>query len=331
MSKVTFNFWLPPKEIGGTPWGRRRLACAPRGRLQFPWAAAKSFRLVLLLFLARCAFLAAGDLESPFVFQTWELPPGSDESVWGAGGVCLHHREKPGLDMFLWLYEWNLFDAVEKGEHTHGAVLPGRAISANQEEATVSSDGIEFRFEAVEDGAIVRLIITNRSDHDWPPLAAVIPCFNPGPAALRSRRFSDDGQTRTFFLSAKGLEALRTREIHFRNELLPVVIGRLSPLGQFVFSPKWPTSRQGSSGGLLVRESEDGEWVTGIAWEDYLAAQGHNPWKCMHLAVRVGPLPRGETKKVRGRVYLFRGNRNDCLAKYRKEFSGDSTCLSLQM
>ncbi len=256
---------------------------------------------------------------SPFGLLPWELPPGSEESVWGAGGVNLRRKDKPAAAMFLWLYEWNLFDAVEKGEHTHGAVLPKRVISVNQEEADVSSAGIEFRLKAVEDGATVQLIIVNRSGHDWPPLAAIIPCFNPGPAALRSSGFSDEEHTRTYFLGADGLAPLKTREIHFGRELRPL-IDRLSPSGQFVFSQKWPTSSENARGGILIRESEDGRWVTGIAWEDYVAVQGHNPWKCMHIALRVGPLARGGTKKLRGRIYLFPGNRNDCLAKYRKDF-----------
>ncbi len=257
--------------------------------------------------------------ESSFVFLSWELPRGSEESTWGAGGVQLRRKDSPATAMFLWLYEWNLFDAVEIGEHTHGAVLPKRVISANQEEAAVSSAGIEFRLKTVEDGATVQLIITNRSGHDWPPLAAIIPCFNPGPAALRSGGFSDEEQTRTYFLGADGLKPLRTREVHFRRELQPL-IDQLSPSGQFVFTHKWPTSSDNAVGGILIRESEDGHWVTGIAWEDYVAVQGHNPWKCMHLALRVGPLPRGETKTLRGRIYLFPGNRNDCLAKYRNDF-----------
>jgi hypothetical protein len=287
-------------------------------------------KLTFRVLIALCVVWGASGKETPLVFQKWELPPGSDESVWGAGGICLSRREQPAVAMFLWLYEWNLFDAVEKGEHTHGTVLPNKVIDAGQEEATVSSNAIEFRFKGVGDGAVVLLTITNRSEHDWPPSAAVIPCFNPGPATLRSKGFSDDQRSRTYFLAAEGLKPLRAREIHFRRELR-TLIDQLSPSGRFVFSQKWPTSSENAAGGLLLRESEDGAWVTGIAWEDYVAVQGHNPWKCMHLAVRVGPLARGETKKVRGRVYLFRGNRNDGLAKYRKEFQEESTCVSFRM
>ncbi len=275
--------------------------------------------LLVFLAVALSAGLGLGGRGSPLAFLPWEMAPGSEETTWGAGGVYLRHRVKPDVAMFLWLYEWNLFDAAQKGEHTHGTVLPTRVISANQEDASVSSNGIEFRFQAIEDGARIELVITNRSDHDWPALAAIIPCFNPGPRAIRSLGFSDDEHIRTYFLGPSGLEPLLTQEIHFRPELRPL-LNQASPSGRFVFTHKWPNGPDNAVGGILIRESADGQWVTGIAWEDFVSVQGHNPWKCMHLSVRVGPLPRGQTKTVRGRIYLFQGNREDCLAKYRKDF-----------
>jgi hypothetical protein len=71
----------------------------------------------------------------------------------------------------------------------------------------------------------------------------------------------------------------------------------------------------------MIRESLDHKWVTGIAWERFLAAQGHNPWLCMHLSVRVGPLGPGEERKIRGKVYLFKGGKEDCLRYYRADFN----------
>ena len=91
--------------------------------------------------------------------------------------------------------------------------------------------------------------------------------------------------------------------------------------GQFVFSQKWPTSPDNAYQGLIVRESTDGEWVAGIAWERFLSAQGHNPWACMHLCVNVGPLAPGESKTIRGRIYLFPGTRDECYDRFRKDFA----------
>ena len=72
--------------------------------------------------------------------------------------------------------------------------------------------------------------------------------------------------------------------------------------------------------GLLLRESEDGRWVTGIAWDDYLSVQGHNPWNCMHACIRVGPLKPKQSKTVRGKLYLLPGARQECLARFREDF-----------
>jgi hypothetical protein len=56
-----------------------------------------------------------------------------------------------------------------------------------------------------------------------------------------------------------------------------------------------------------------------------VSLQGHNPWRCMHQSIRVGSLEPGQAQKIRGRIYLFRGTKAECLRKYRKEF-GPSIC-----
>ena len=70
----------------------------------------------------------------------------------------------------------------------------------------------------------------------------------------------------------------------------------------------------------MIREDDAHKWVMGIAWDDFLSAQGHNPWKCMHLSVRVGPLKSGASKVIRGKIYLFEGSKEDCIKKYQTDF-----------
>jgi len=57
-----------------------------------------------------------------------------------------------------------------------------------------------------------------------------------------------------------------------------------------------------------------------IVWEDFLSAQGHNPWKCMYLSVRVGPLQLSETRSIRGKIYLLEGSKEDFLEKPERDF-----------
>jgi hypothetical protein len=206
-------------------------------------------------------------------------------------------------------------------------------VNAEGTEALTGADSMRLRVRTAEDGADLLLEVRNVSNHDWPALAGIIPCWSPGRGQAASTgsmyhvpatpQFADPEFNRTFFLSASGLAPLTSRAIHFNGSLRDGV-DRASDQGRFVFSTKWPTSDADAAGGLIVRESSEGGWVTGIAWEDYLSVQGHNPWNCMHACVRVGPLARGATRRVRGKAYLFRGDRDACVARFRKDLTEGS-------
>ena len=231
-------------------------------------------------------------------------------------GIGFEAADQQEMRVYLWFYEWNMFEARQPGEHTPSTYRWPRQVNADGTEAAIGPDDLRLTIRAVPDGADLALEVANRSGHDWPELAAVIPCFNPGPKESRNRQLAN---TNTYFHGSRGLERLQEREIHFAKALRPL-LDRISPEGQFAFSHKWPTSPSDAAGGAIIRESTDGNWVTGIAWDDFLSAQSHNPWECMHLSVRVGPLRRGEHKTIRGKVYLFRGAKEDCFQRYLADF-----------
>lgn len=236
-------------------------------------------------------------------------------------GVSVDSVSDPEMRMYLWFYEWNMFDAMLPGQHTRGMWDNEVTVDTDRQSARVTSGfpGLSVEAQAVDDGAELMLTVTNRSEHDWPPLASIIACFNPGPEETRTAAFANE---QTYFVSAEGLHPLTIRaprEIHFNDALRDAVNAQAAD-GQYVWSEKWPMSDLNATAGLIVRESNDRIWVTGIAWERFLSAQGHNPWECMHLAVRVGPLAVGETRKVRGRIYLFEGTREDLFERYKGDF-----------
>ena len=43
----------------------------------------------------------------------------------------------------------------------------------------------------------------------------------------------------------------------------------------------------------------------------------------MHLSVNVGPLDQGESREIRGKIYLFKGTKEELLARYHQDFGGD--------
>ena len=237
-------------------------------------------------------------------------------------GLSVDSIAQQDMRVYLWFYEWHMFDAVTRGQHTRGAWENRVTVSDDRSRGKIVSQnpGISVEMKAVDDGAEMLLTVTNRSDHDWPALASMIACFNPGPAPTRNRQFAN---TNTFFNSAAGLKPLKMkapREIHYNHRLRKAIDAEADEDGKYVWSSKWPKSDVDAVDGLIIRESTDGRWVTGIAWERFLSAQGHNPWECMHLSIHVGPLAKGETRKVRGRIYLFRGDKEELFKRYEKEF-----------
>lgn len=244
-------------------------------------------------------------------------------------GFGLRVPGKPAADMYFWIYEWNMFEAMQRGQHTKGTYQFPRKLNGEGTEAIVESPALRLVLRAVADGAELELRVTNTTEEAWPAIAGIIPCWNPGmvagsnpsmPESL-NRNFADPWRRKTFFVSADGLTPLASRALHFNAVLRPEVARAASASGgQFAFSHKWPTSDVDAIAGLLVRESEDGRWVTGIAWDEFLSVQGHNPWNCLHACVRIGALRPGESRTVRGRAYLFAGTKEDCLARFRRDF-----------
>lgn len=231
-------------------------------------------------------------------------------------GFAVQPREPEDMAVYLWFYEWNMFEAIEPGQHTQGTYKLDRKLDKDGRVGVISSDALTLQMTAVTDGADLKLTVRNRTDYDFPSIAAVIPCFNPGPAETRNRQFAN---TNTYFLGPDGLKKLVKREIHFDAGVRDLV-DREGKEGQYVWSHKWPMSEPNAAGGLIVRESMSGKWVCGIAWENFLSAQAHNPWECMHLSIRIGPLPRGKSKTIRGKIYLFEGDKDKLLRRYRDEF-----------
>jgi hypothetical protein len=162
--------------------------------------------------------------------------------------------------------------------------------------------------------------VTNTSDRAWPEIAAIIPCFNPGPAEVRNQELAHHHAT--WYLGPERPERIEALEIHLNAAYRDQLMAR-SQDGVFEFSKKWPPSgAEGDAvGGLVLRQSRDWTFVTAIGWEEFLTVQAHNPWQCMHLSVRVGPLDPGETRVVRGRIWHRPGGVRQVTEEYWAELA----------
>jgi hypothetical protein len=262
------------------------------------------FRLKLLSAIATF-FVLAFPAEAQTRLSQWDR------------GISVDSGERADMRVYLWFYEWHMFGAMEPGQHTNGTWKNRIEVDGNRLAARIESEnpGLSLEIRAVADGAELDLRVANESERRWPDLASMIACFNPGPQSTRNRQFAN---TDTWFHASDGLTSLAIkapREIHYNAELREAIDAEAND-GKYVWSPKWPASEVDAIDGLIIRESTDRKWVTGIAWERFLSAQGHNPWECMHLSAHVGPLKPGQERSIVGRIWLFRGDKENLLSRY---------------
>ncbi|GAB4149091.1 MAG: hypothetical protein Tsb009_23190 [Planctomycetaceae bacterium] len=80
-----------------------------------------------------------------------------------------------------------------------------------------------------------------------------------------------------------------------------------------------PLSPDVPSNGLIGCFSKDGKMIMATAWEPYQELfQG--VIVCLHSDFRIGGLKPGETKKIRGKIYLVKADPDALMKHYRKDF-----------
>ena len=80
-----------------------------------------------------------------------------------------------------------------------------------------------------------------------------------------------------------------------------------------------PLSPLVPSNGLIGCFSGDEKWIWAMAWEPYQELfQGVA--RCLHSDFRIGGLAAGETKTIRGKMYVVPADVPALLARYAKDF-----------
>jgi hypothetical protein len=73
------------------------------------------------------------------------------------------------------------------------------------------------------------------------------------------------------------------------------------------------------SNGLIGCFSSDDQWIFAVAFEPYQELfQGVA--RCVHADVRIGGLDPGQSKSIRGKMYLMRNDAAELLSRYEKDF-----------
>ena len=67
-------------------------------------------------------------------------------------GIALRLPNEPASTMYLWFYEWNMFEAMEPGQHTHGTFKLERSLNPAGTDAVISSPALRLTARAVQIG-----------------------------------------------------------------------------------------------------------------------------------------------------------------------------------
>ncbi|NQT93747.1 MAG: hypothetical protein HQ559_13385 [Lentisphaerae bacterium] len=73
--------------------------------------------------------------------------------------------------------------------------------------------------------------------------------------------------------------------------------------------------------GLVLRESADGKWASGMYWERTAYVSNRHPADCLHSSVEFGPLQADGSRILRGKYYLIEGSKDELLTRWRGDFS----------
>ena len=187
--------------------------------------------------------------------------------------------------------------------------------------------------DEVSDGVVVEHVITAEPDgvsfsitaKNTSSKASEIhwaqPCVQVGDFTGKGKSVTDDKyayiKDSFIFLNGKA-EFMPTKNWAMKARYIPGQVWCPKHVPRTDVNPR-PLSDNIPSNGLIGCVNRENGMVLGIAFEPYQELfQG--VIRCLHSDFRFGGLKPGETKKVKGKIYIMKGSVDDLRKRYEKEF-----------
>lgn len=291
-----------------------------------PWQAASEMNPLLPWLLASCLALA---FPAPAATPPGPLTLTYESPNW----LAIEAPHVPGGRIRIhYLEAYCRADSTDADWVTH-TVIPHRSALVSR-----SRDGAELRLrDILSDGVIVDHVITagvdtvhfrltarnpgaRRSEAHWAQ-----PCVRLGEFTGYDPRGGDlDDYLPKCFVFLDG-RLTRMPDVRPWATLARYVPGQVwCPQGvpRSDVNPR-PLSPLVPSNGLIGAFSADERWIFATAWEPYQELfQGVA--RCLHSDFRLGGLAPGETREIRGTVYLVSNDVPALLARYQRDYPGQT-------
>jgi hypothetical protein len=249
---------------------------------------------------------------------------------WAENMLTISGQNIPGEELPIWYIEAYCRPGstdADWGQHT--------VIGHTTELVSASTDGRVLRLkDTLKDGVVVEHTITAGPDEVDFQLVAHNPTDKPSQAhwaqpCVRVDKFTGAGKD-----DARGLVPKYARKCFIfldgkltRLPTTPWAEGARYTPGQVYGAPgvdrndlnPRPLSEHIPSSGLCGCFSADEKQILGMAWEPYQEIfQG--VIACLHSDYRIGGLKAGETKKIRGKIYVVDANVDALVKRFERDF-----------
>ena len=83
----------------------------------------------------------------------------------------------------------------------------------------------------------------------------------------------------------------------------------------------WKLSNFQPDEAIMAVRYRDGRWVLAQAWHEarYLIANMHDRYACTDVCPTLGTIAAGQTVRLRGKIYFFRGNLEELESHYKRD------------
>lgn len=279
---------------------------------------------VLVVILASVAM--GQDKDAPAAKAKEAAKPAPLTITWVKNILTIHGEHLPEKEVKIWYLEaycrpgstdrvWNETVIGHKTE----------LVSANEAKTEVKlrctlSDGVvvDHTITAGKDEIDFRVVARNPTDK--PSLAHwAQPCIRVGNfTGFNDPKKKYDYIKKSFIFLDGKLELMPTRDWATEARYIPGQVWRPANVPADDVNPR-PLNKHHPSNGLIGCFSGDNKMILANAWEPYQELfQG--VIICIHNDFRIGGLKPGESKKVRGKLYLVPNDVKALLARYQKDF-----------
>jgi hypothetical protein len=273
-----------------------------------------SFRLIALLFLASPAIAPAAE------------PAAGLTLSWDRNMLSIRGPALPGGELRIWYLEAFCRPGSTDRDWKE-TVIPHKTALVEADPdgrwlklKSTLADGVtvDHEIRAGADDVTFRLVATNPTDRAS-EAAWAQPCIRVDKfTGVAAKRDSEEYLSRSFIFLDGRLARMPTQPWATRARYVPGQVWCPADVDRDDVNPR-PLSTLVPSNGLIGCFSADDTMIMATAWQPYQELfQG--VIVCLHSDFRVGGLKPGETKTIRGKIYLVKNDVDALRKRYEKDF-----------